>query len=84
MVRDGHLLVAARRFLAVRAGFWEYMAACGICGVARNDGGWNTCMAERTRRLTPADYIIVLSCASVPVLCMFTVYEWARVSFFHF
>jgi hypothetical protein len=37
-----------------------------------------------SRRLSLADYIIVLSCASVPVLCMFTVYEWARVSFFHF
>jgi hypothetical protein len=47
MVRDGHLLVAAGHFLAVRAGFWEYLVASGIRGVPCHDGGWNTYMAER-------------------------------------
>jgi hypothetical protein len=31
-----------------------------------------------SRELSLADYLIVLSCASIPVLCVFTMYEWVR------
>jgi hypothetical protein len=37
-----------------------------------------------SRKLSLGDYVIVSSCASVLVLCAFTVYEWARVSHIHF
>jgi hypothetical protein len=32
------------------------------------------------RKLSLADYIIVFACASIPVLCMFELYERARLS----
>ena len=67
-------------FSPLRPGFANVVLRCEFVLSAAAAAAGVLIRRRALRALSAADYFVVLVCASIPVVGVFTLYEWARVS----